>query len=161
MDQHRSPSVFRRPVLGLALLAAALLVLGLAALPADAPSGPVAEPAASYASLQDLLRDGRGKGLDRGSFEIWASVSPTPLLPTAWVWVVDDTVDGDGVEIWAWTADYGHPGADADARLTFHFRDDVDPASVQEFVDWIVLHNAHVGGAGELTVVKSVVSVVE
>ena len=161
MDQHRSPSFIRRPAVGLALLAAIVLVVGLVAWPSHDASEPTAQPAASYASLQNLLRDGKGKGFDRGLFDVWASISPTPNVPTAWVWVVDSTVDGDGVEYWAYHLDYVHPGADEDAQLTFGFRDDADPQSLEEFVDWIVASNPHVGDASQLTLTKNVVSVVE
>ena len=109
MDQHRSPSVFRRPVVGLVLLAAVALVVGLVAWPADTTSEPTAQPDTSYASLQDLLRDGRGKGFDKGMLDVWASISPTPDVPTAWVWVLDDTTDGNGVEIWAYHPNFAHP----------------------------------------------------
>ena len=158
MDQNR-PAFFRRPAFGLALLGAIALVVGFLALPTDAPSEPAAQPGPSYASLQDVLRDGQGKGLDRGSFEVWASISPSPTIPTAWVWVVDDTADGSGVEYWAYHPDYVHPGADEDAMLTFSHHD-VDHDTVEDFVDWIVANNSHTT-ASKLTLVKNVVSVVE
>lgn len=159
MDQHRFPSFFRRPLVGLALLAVAALVVGLVALPSGTPDQPAVRPAASYASLQDALRDGRGKGLDKGSFDIWMSISPTPDVPTAWVWVVDDTSDGNGVEFWAYSPEYVHPGADKDAVQTFRFHD-VDHPSVEAFLDWIVAKNPHVDRES-LYVVKNVVSPVE
>ena len=159
MDQHHFPSVFRRPVAGLALLAAVALVVGLVAWPSA--TEPTAQSTASYASLQDVLRDGQGKGFDKGMFDVWASISPTPKVPTAWVWVVDSTVDGDGVEYWAYHLDYVHPGADEDAQLTFSYSDDSEPADLDEFVNWILANNSHVGGASELTLTKNVVSVVE
>ena len=154
MDQNRSSS-FVRPILGVALLAVAALVVGLVALPTDSGT----EPGASYASLQDVLREGRGKGLDRGSFDVWMSVSPTPTIPTAWVWVEDDTIDGSGVEYWAYHPDYVHPGADEDAVQTFHHHD-VDHVDVNAFIDWVVANNSHATYAN-LVVVKNVVSVVE
>ena len=150
MDRLNSKSVF-------ATLAVLALILGLSLVPAGTPTAPEGQVAPSYDSLQALLRDGKGKGLDRGLIDVWASTSPTPHIPTAWVWVVDDTVDGSGVEYWAYHAEFVHPGADEDVSLTYSYRDNVDPTSLDEFLDWVVANNVNVGNRAELRVVVNTV----
>ena len=129
------------------LFAAGLLVLAAAPLGADR-----SDAATGSVSALHLARSAGGKGLDKGSFELLQMHSP---LPTAWVWVEDDTIDGSGVEYWALHGTYLPPGpGNDDLSLQYRYRHDQNHLSLQEFVDWIVASNPHVNDAGELMITQ-------
>ena len=88
-------------------------------------------------------------GLDRGTFEVLQTVS----LPTAWVWVEDDTIDGTGVEYWAVHSTFVHPGPnDPSVSMTFEHKNGVNHTSLNQFVNWIIANNSHVSSAADLEI---------
>lgn len=148
------------PAAGLAALCVVALLLAATALPGapSAPLAPAARTAPSYAGLRALLRQGEGKGLEKGFVEVWQDISP---VPTGWVWVQDDTSDGSGVEYWIYSDAFVHPNADDDVQMTFVYRTDVDFAELAEAVDWVVRKNPGIHGAGDLKITENVVSKVQ
>ena len=96
------------------------------------------------------------KGLDKGTFD-WIKLGAA--LPTAWVWVEDDTIDGNGVEYWAFHATFEHPSmANDEVNAQINFNHSVNHLSLQEFLSWIEQTYPHVQSQSELAIHKKTVN---
>ncbi len=96
-------------------------------------------------------------GLDKGTFEVLQMSSQ----PTAWVWVEDDTIDGNGVEYWALHGSFVHPGPnDPSVTMTFDHANGVTHNNLNQFINWIVNNNSHVSSSSDIVIHKRDVSVV-
>lgn len=137
----------RIPFSALALPLAFAVGLALPRATSSAPQAACAVAAPMSHDLQDLLRDGRGSGLDAGSYETFG-VGP---LPVAWIWVPDGTRDGNGQEIVALHASYVTAGPLAPSVThETRFVATENHLTLQAFLDWIVANNPHVNDVSEL-----------
>jgi hypothetical protein len=97
-------------------------------------------------------------GLDEGSFDL---SQPASLDPVAWAWSPNSTSDGDGVEFVASLSAFQHAGAvNPSVTTTADYRPGTSHQTLQDFVNWIIANNPNVLHAGQLTIVKRVVTTV-
>ena len=107
-------------------------------------------------SLEELWASGEGKALDKGVVDVF---SVDPILPEAWIYIDDSTVDGSGTEYWLMHSSFVPPSPLNDNRtLEFDYVNGFSPLTLQECIDWIVATYSHVSDAGDLTIQKKTVT---
>jgi len=136
----------------------ATTLLASLAFPSRQGARPSRTPEPSYAELAQVFQSGQAKQVDTG----WTELSCNQATnPSGWIWAVDDTRDGDGVEYWILHTSFPFPGpTNNGVEIQFNYISGFIPTDLASAKAWIVANNSHVQSAAELTVHKCDVSLV-
>ena len=114
-------------------------------------------PPTHHASFRALRQAEALKRADKGIIDVFGV---DPILPEAWIYVADSTLDGNGTEYWIFHSSFAPASPGNDKSFSFEYVSGQNPQTLQAALDYIVLNNSHVTNSGELVVHKMVSTLV-